>query len=91
MLFRKSEIIKALRQANDDICNFNDKLEKENFVLKKIILDALSESDLCILCKNKGQVLPECNIKENKDCLRHIVELYDKEIDGLFDWGKLLK
>lgn len=35
MFFRKSEIIKALRQANDDICNFNDKLEKENFVLKK--------------------------------------------------------
>lgn len=91
MLFRKSKIIKALRQANDDMRNFNSNLEIENFVLKKIILDALSESDLCILCKNKGQVLPECNIKENKDCLRHIVELYDKEIDGLFDWGKLLK
>lgn len=79
MFFRKSKIIKALRRANARLCKFNGKLEKEKFVLKKIILDAAEHTDLCFLCKNKGQVLPECKCTENKDCLKHIVELYDTD------------
>lgn len=57
-----------------------EELKKEKLILKKIILDAMAEhTDLCILCQNKGQVLPECNITEDKDCLKHLIDLYKME------------
>ena len=56
--------------------------ERENkiAVLKNIILDAMAEQTaFCLLCKNKGQILPECKRMKDKDCLQHLVELYEKE------------
>lgn len=50
---------------------------KENKILKTIILDSFLLGDLCTLCKNKGQNLPECTCKTNMECLDHMIKLYE--------------
>lgn len=55
-------------------------LENKIAVLKNIIFDAMVGQEFCLLCKKKGQILPECKRMRNKDCLQHLVELYKKEV-----------
>lgn len=45
-------------------------------VLNKIILDSFKIGDFCSLCKNKGQILPECPCVTNAECMEHIIDLY---------------
>lgn len=55
-------------------------LEAQNEKLKQILFDVLDlHGDLCQLCKNKGQVLPQCNCVSNEDCFNHILELYKEK------------
>ncbi|MCQ2589255.1 MAG: hypothetical protein MJ179_02420 [Treponema sp.] len=51
--------------------------EKENAELKEIIIDVLKKhGELCFLCENKGQKLPECKCIKDEECLEHLIKLY---------------
>ena len=56
-----------------------DQIIKENRTLKEIILFSISKYDLCSLCEIKGQKLPRCTSKTDKDCLKNILCLWEAD------------
>ena len=46
-----------------------------NTLLKEILVMALDHNDLCHICEELGQSLPECQCKCNPDCVEHMVNL----------------
>lgn len=56
------------------------KLQRENEILKQIILDELNVvGEFCSLCQKKGQYLPTCDCMENKECLENLIKLYGEK------------
>ena len=52
---------------------------QENVILKKILKEVYSHSDLCCLCDTHGVILPECKLMDIDKCINHIIEIYKQE------------
>lgn len=50
--------------------------EKENKILRQIILDLLKYSDGCNACEKKGQHPVACECMNDKECIEHMLTLY---------------
>lgn len=52
------------------------KIERENRILRQILLDNLSTTEMCSICRNKGKNCPECKCTKADECLESMVALY---------------
>ena len=44
--------------------------------VRKLIKKLISKNDACQVCKDMGQNLPECQCMKDKECAKHMLELF---------------